>query len=87
MNITVKKPTQAQIGRMQTAPIWECPVSTFDWSYGSTEEALILEGEVTVEYGDKSVRFGPGDYVTFPKGLSCTWKVSSPVRKHYMFES
>jgi len=24
-------------------------------------------------------------YVVFPKGLSCVWKVSKPVKKHYIF--
>ncbi len=31
------------------------------------------------------VRFGEGDLVTFPAGLSCTWEIHSPVRKHYTF--
>ncbi len=67
-------------------PIWEKETSEFDWHYDSTEECYLLEGnvEVTTEDGTK-VRFGKGDFVTFPKGLSCTWKVISPVRKHYNF--
>ena len=27
----------------------------------------------------------PGDLVRFPKGMSCTWKVTQPIRKHYNF--
>ena len=47
----------------------------------------VLEGQVTVETEDgKKVKFGKGDFVTFPKGLSCTWIVEKPVRKHYNFK-
>jgi uncharacterized protein len=31
------------------------------------------------------VEFGAGDLVTFPKGMSCVWKIASAVRKHYRF--
>ncbi len=68
-------------------PIWEKEVSTFDWHYDTTERCYILEGRVRVEPTDgKAVEFGPGDFVTFPKGMDCVWKVSKAVRKHYQFE-
>ena len=68
-------------------PIWEKEVSTFDWHYDASEQCYILEGKVRVEPKDgKPVEFGPGDFVTFPKGMDCVWKVSQPVRKHYNFE-
>ena len=67
-------------------PIWEKGVSRFDWHYDSTEECYILDGKVTVETADgKSINFGKGDFVTFPKGLSCIWDIKEPVRKHYNF--
>jgi len=31
-----------------------------------------------VTYSGESVSFGAGDYVVFPKGLSCVWKVTKP---------
>jgi len=43
------------------------------------------QAEVTVTYDGGSVSFGAGDYVEFPQGLSCVWKVTKPVRKHYEF--
>ncbi|KJR41661.1 protein of unknown function DUF861 [Candidatus Magnetoovum chiemensis] len=68
-------------------PIWEKEVSKFDWFYDSTEECYILDGEVTVELTDgRAVTFGKGDFVTFPKGLSCVWDIKKPVRKHYNFK-
>jgi uncharacterized cupin superfamily protein len=68
-------------------PIWEKEISTFDWHYDTTETCYILEGKVRVEPKDgMPVEFGPGDFVTFPKGMDCLWKVEKPVRKHYNFE-
>ncbi len=67
-------------------PIWTKEVSTFPWSYGESETCYLLEGDVTVTPDDgEPVRFGEGDLVTFAAGLSCTWEIHSPVRKHYTF--
>jgi len=78
------KPDQIQKLGINSWPIWEKEVSWFNWHYDNTEECLLLEGEVTVETPDgKSVNFGKGDFVTFPKGLSCAWNVKKPVKKHY----
>lgn len=67
-------------------PVWEKEVSQFPWSYDQTEECYILEGKATVtpDSGDP-VEFGVGDYVTFPKGINCTWNITTPVKKHYRF--
>ena len=85
MNITVKKASDSEKKDMESKPIWTCDVSEFDWYYDSEETCLLLEGEVVVEYEGGSASFGAGDYVVLPKGLSCVWKVSEPVKKHYMF--
>jgi len=86
MEITVRKATEADKTAMQSKPIWGCDVSEFDWYYDSEETALIIEGEVTVTYGGNSVSFGAGDLCVFPAGLSCVWKVTKPVKKHYEFK-
>jgi len=86
MNIMVKKPTETEKADMRKNPVWECGVSEFDWYYDSEESCLITEGEVTVTYDGGSVSFGVGDYVVFPQGLSCVWKVTKPVKKHYVFK-
>ena len=85
MDISIRKPTDMEIAGMKSKPVWTCGVSTFDWYYDSEEVALIIEGSVTVNYGSKSVSFAAGDFVVFPKGLSCVWQVEKPVKKHYMF--
>lgn len=68
-------------------PIWTKEVSEFPWTYDSTETCYLLEGEVRVTTdAGAQVEFRAGDLVIFPKDLSCTWKVISPVRKHYRFD-
>ena len=66
-------------------PIWTCGISEFDWEYGEKESCLLLEGEVEVTSDNKAVKFGVGDFVVFPRGLKCRWKVTRPVRKYYSF--
>ena len=85
MNIVVKKPTDAEKAEMQSKPEWGCDISEFDWHYDSEETCLLTKGEVVVSYDGGSVSFGAGDYVVFPKGLSCVWTVTKPVKKHYIF--
>jgi uncharacterized cupin superfamily protein len=67
-------------------PIWSKEVSTFPWTYDDAETCYLLEGEVVVTPdGGEPVQVKQGDLVTFPAGLSCTWDVRQPVRKHYRF--
>ena len=67
-------------------PIWGCEVSSFPWTYDERETCLLLDGDVSVTPdGGAPVRFGAGDLVVFEAGLSCTWQVHAPVRKHYRF--
>lgn len=88
MEIKLQKLSQEELKKMGVFDwsIWEKEVSRFPWVYDCIEECFLLEGEVTVEIKDgKSVSFGKGDFVTFPRGLSCTWIVKKPVKKHYNF--
>jgi uncharacterized cupin superfamily protein len=88
MEIKVQKLTQDELEKRGIFgwPIWSKEASRFDWHYDSTEECYLLEGEVTVESkGGGRVSFSKGDFVTFPKGLSCVWEIKKPVRKHYNF--
>lgn len=88
MEIKVQKLSQEQLKKMGifSWPIWEKEVSRFPWSYDSIEECYFLEGDVTVETEDgKKISCGKGDFVTFPKGLSCSWNIKKLVKKHYNF--
>lgn len=72
--------------KIKAWPIWEKEVSEFPWHYDEMETCYLLEGDVIVTpNGGEPVRFGKGDLVAFPKGMSCTWKVLKAVRKHYKF--
>jgi uncharacterized protein len=65
-------------------PIWTKEASEFPWTYDEPETCYFLEGEVTVTCPDgKTAQVGKGDLVTFPEGLSCTWKIIRDVKKHY----
>jgi uncharacterized cupin superfamily protein len=85
MEVIVRKPDVEEVTEMKSCPVWTCDVSEFDWYYDSEERCLIIEGEVTVKYGRKSVSFTAGDYVVFPQGLSCVWQVTKAVKKYYVF--
>ena len=67
-------------------PVWEKEESKFPWHYDSKETCYILEGEVEVtpENGE-AVKFKAGDFVVFPEGMDCTWKINKAVKKHYKF--
>lgn len=84
MEPIIKKPTQREKEEATSWPIWEKEQSEFPWEYDTKETFLVLEGDVTVtnEQG-KQFHFKQGDYVTFPKGMKCTWKIHKDVRKHY----
>ncbi len=86
--IIIRKMSRQELERLGVLswPIWEKEVSSFDWHYDDVEECYFLEGSVTVETEGGSVSFGKGDFVTFPKGMSCVWNIKSPVRKHYNFK-
>ena len=87
MNIKITKLNNKEIEDrgIFSWPIWTCEISEFDWEYSERESCLLLEGEVEVSGDFEAVQFGVGDYVVFPRGLKCRWKVIKPVRKHYSF--
>ena len=87
MHITISQLTDREIEArgVLSWPIWSCDVSEFDWEYSDEESCLLLDGEVEVSSDIETVSFGAGDFVVFPRGLKCRWKVIKPVRKHYTF--
>lgn len=86
MKPEIRKPTPQETQAARSWPIWTKEASEFPWEYDEKETCLILEGRVTVtnERGER-FSFGAGDWVVFPQGMRCTWKVEAPVRKHYRF--
>lgn len=71
---------------VESWPLWTQEISEFPWEYDAEETCYLLEGRVTVTpEGGAPVEIGPGDLVTFPQGMRCTWRVNAPIRKHYSF--
>ena len=85
--ISITKKTDSELDTLGVCswPIWTCEVSEFPWEYAEKETCFLLGGDVEVSTEEETVRFGTGDFVVFPKGLKCIWKVIKPVRKHYNF--
>ena len=86
MKIEIRKPKIEDMEKegVMSWPIWEKEISRFDWHYDQAEDCYLLEGKVVVEADDGGkVEFGKGDFVTFPKGLSCIWEIKEPVKKHF----
>jgi hypothetical protein len=88
LNIIINKLSDEEINKigLLSWPIWTCDISEFDWEYGEKESCFILGGKVEVTAKLETVNFSAGDFVIFPKGLKCRWKVIKPVRKHYSFD-
>ncbi len=69
-------------------PIWEKEISEFPWTYEREEDCYILAGKalITPDDGSPAVEIQRGDLVNFPKGMSCTWKITEAISKHYRFK-
>ncbi len=81
-------PSEARLAELGVFnwPIWTKEVSEFPWTYHESETCYFLAGDVVVTpEGGNPVEMRTGDLVTFPAGMSCTWKIRSNVRKHYQF--
>ncbi len=86
MKIIVRAATESEIAEAKTWPTWSKEISTFPWSYSDQETCYILEGKAIVktENGEE-VSFQAGDWVIFPGGLNCEWKITEDIQKHYKF--
>ncbi len=84
------RPDAQRLAQLDVASwaIWTHEAAEFPWTYDEQETCYLLEGDVIVTpQGGPPVRIGKGDLVTFAAGLSCTWKITQAVKKHYRFES
>lgn len=90
--ITVEKDlTDARKAELGIADwnVWECEVREFRLDFDQElERSYILEGEIVVTPdGGEPVTLVPGDYITFPKGLTSMWSVTKQLRKHYTHDA
>jgi uncharacterized cupin superfamily protein len=88
--ITVEKnPKQSRLDALGVTkwPTWQKEVSVFPWTFPEQEIAYILDGEcVITPTGGAAVKFGKGDLVTFPAGMTASWEVKKPLHKHYQLD-
>jgi uncharacterized protein len=87
VKILIQKLPASEINERQINkwPIWEKEVSRFEHTYDGDEECLFLEGEVVIETKEENYTVTAGDFVVFKDGLTCTWDIKRPVKKHYNF--
>lgn len=87
MQIKITKLTDDELKSrdIRSWPTWTKDVSEFDWHYDEPEQCFFLEGKVEVTAYGKTWAFGKGDFVEFPRGMDCRWKILEAVRKHYNF--
>jgi hypothetical protein len=63
--------------------IWHCTAGTFHWFFVLDEIVHILEGEVFIEYGSRTLHLQAGDVAYFPIGAATIWRVPEGVRKFF----
>lgn len=86
--ILEKNPKREKLDQLNVFswPIWEKEISEFPWYYDEKETCYILDGNVVVTpENDDAVEINKGDLVIFPQGMSCSWKITKGIKKHYKF--
>jgi len=82
-----KLPTEQEIKESTNWDTWEKGPSKFSWHYDEHETCLLLEGEAIITDSSGSKRIiKEGDWVEFPKGMSCEWEIKKHLRKKYTFQ-
>ena len=63
--------------------VWDCTPGVFKWHYDQDEVILVLSGEAIMinEKGEEVGRLGAGDMGFFPAGTTCTWRITTHLRK------
>jgi uncharacterized protein len=86
--ITIEKLDADRLARLGVDhwPQWEKGVADSAWTHDVSETSNFPDGHVVVPHADGGqVGIVTGNLLTFPVGLTCTWKVLSPFRKRYRF--
>jgi uncharacterized protein len=70
-----------------TAGLWDCTAGTFTWIFRRDEIVHILEGEVRVHQGNRTLVLGPGTVTYFPCGIETIWEVPTYVKKAFVLRA
>lgn len=80
-------PAKLEVLGVYDWPIWKKSVSEFPWRYEQAETCYILRGHAIITPSEgEAVEVKRGDLLSFPAGLSCTWKILEDVEKHYSLD-
>ncbi|AES93635.1 putative rmlC-like jelly roll protein [Medicago truncatula] len=81
-----KNPSKSKLIELSvsTWPKWEGGPLKIPRSFKEEETMYLVEGKVKVTVEEKigSFEIGGGDLVVFPKGMTITWEITEPVKKH-----
>lgn len=64
--------------------IMEMEQTTFPWTLHYDEIDYVIEGQLTVQYGDTAVTAGPGELILIPKGSAIQFSVKDKARFLYV---
>lgn len=64
--------------------IMEMEKTTFPWTLHYDEIDYVIEGSLTIVYGDHTVTAGPGELILIPKGSSIQFSVPDKARFLYV---
>jgi len=86
---TDHNPSQEKLKQLNVFswPVWTKEISEFPWFYDTEEICYILKGTAIITPDNGSpVEIHENDLVVFPQRLSCTWKITENIKKHYYFK-
>jgi hypothetical protein len=86
--ITVERPSQEELEKLGVRfwNTWGGGEETFEWEYSRRETCYVLEGAARIKTPWEEAVIAAGDLVTFPKGLTCVWTITKPIKKVYKFD-
>lgn len=64
--------------------VMEMERTTFPWTLAYDEVDYVIEGKLTVLYGDTAVTAGPGEVILIPKGSAIRFSVEDRARFLYV---
>jgi hypothetical protein len=65
--------------------VWEKDASESECSYTMEEHCFVERGSARIIHRGATLDVREGDYVVFPVGMTCTWKVAGPLGVRYAF--
>jgi len=66
------------------AGFWSCQPGRYEFYFGYDEFVYLVEGEVTVIQGERSITMRPGDTAHFPQGCTTIWQVTQKMTKYFV---